>query len=165
VLFARRASSAEISFATSQPTTTTVDISTARRIVNNDGNWAFRPKDAVRGYNVGLGSKTLQHSINLYGLEPATTYHYIITARSDKPGVPLGQEKGSFTTVSQSVKVVLESIKIIIASDDDGTDELVFRLWANAEWPSKRFVDVPPFLMSSSGDLAAAAMVKPCGER
>ncbi|HEX8237576.1 MAG TPA: tachylectin-related carbohydrate-binding protein [Abditibacteriaceae bacterium] len=156
VLFARRASSAQVSFATSQPNIPTVDISTAPPIVNNDGSLTFRPKDAVRGYNAGLGAKTLQHSINLYGLEPATTYHYIITARSDKPEVPLGQETGSFTTVSQRVKVVLESIKILITSDDDGTDELVFRLWANADWPSKRFVDVPPFLMSSSGDLGGS---------
>ena len=123
-------------------------------LVSNGQESGFGPEHLVGGGFVGPGVVSAEQkargeyifttskgtTISSDGLDPGTTYHYLITVNA-KAGRRPYQDTGTFTTVRVNtiVKVVWERVKIEDDSDDLSTAEIKFWFWTNYGQPSGKF--------------------------
>ena len=75
-------------------------------------------------------------------LEPGTQHWFIITGQNPGGEPSSFQTTGSFTTASQTVRIVFETIKIVNSSDDDdflsgGAGEIDLWFWVNRSQPTE----------------------------
>ena len=162
---APRGGAVTITFWTSPRVTPVVEIGQARPVQASD-RWVFPAGQSV-GQGTALASQRtgpLSRKIgtsantfytfestqaNINSLEPGTTYHYIISVPKED-GSGHNQTTGSFTTLSQTVKVFFDTIKIINDSDPDFDDivppppdipdagEIDLWFWVNHGHPSAK---------------------------
>jgi hypothetical protein len=132
-----RGGAVTVTFWTSPRVTPMVEIGQARP-VQADGRWIFPAGQsigqgtALASQRTGPLSRKIETSANTFytfdstqanisSLEPGTTYHYIISVPKES-GSSYNQTTGNFTTLSQTVKVFFDAVKIVNDSDPDFDD-------------------------------------------
>ena len=101
-----------------------------------DGRWSFARSSKHTAYPVGGDRERGEYQIDIgfiTELDPATTYHYVLNARANDsdPKATRQQVHGTFTTLSQTVKVIFTRILVLNDSDPNGNGELIFHYFAN----------------------------------
>ena len=158
VAAAPNANSVAITLWTSGGVTPTVEIGNVAP-VQAGGRWAFPTGQSVGqgaalasqrtgplSKKVGTSANTLYKFdsavANISALEPGTTYYFIVSAQN--PSGIHAQTTGSFTTSSQTVRVVFDAIKILNDSDEDepiglfNGGEIDLWFWVNYGHPSAK---------------------------
>jgi len=132
-----RGGAVTVTFWTSPHVTPVVEIGQARPVQAGD-RWIF-PAEQLLGQGTALASQRtgpLSRKIgtsantfytfdstqaNISSLEPGTSYHYIISVPKED-GSGYNQTTGNFTTLSQTIKVFFDTVKIVNDSDPDFDD-------------------------------------------
>ncbi len=131
--------SAKISYATDSPAIPVVLVSQKKPIafpvLSADQPKVFETQD-VEGvsFNLGDGPQT-SHTNRLINLDPATTYHYVISAENKVTGY-WQTETGMFKTLQRNVSVTYSQIQVVDDSDDLSAGDFAFTFFMNGGGPS-----------------------------
>jgi hypothetical protein len=113
------------------------------------------------------GRYTLNVNVANEQLEAGTTYYYIINVFNDnRNDLKRGreQEVGEFITLSQTVKVVWDTIFIMNDSDDGGDGEISLWFWINYGQPGARWLIVNKLANNSASTGESYAIEHPPNE-